>query len=98
MKERSVLSWLFRRVRRRVPMIAALVLTNAGTALFGVLFALGTRGVIDGAVAADKDAFLKACLIQLFIICALLTCNTLSRYLHDKLVDTMDREDRKSVV
>ncbi|MBQ9974230.1 MAG: ABC transporter ATP-binding protein [Oscillospiraceae bacterium] len=97
MKERSVLSWLFRRVRRRVPMIAALVLTNAGTALFGVLFALGTRGVIDGAVAADKDAFLKACLIQLFIICALLTCNTLSRYLHDKLVDTMDRDRKRQL-
>ncbi len=97
MKERFVIAWLIHRIKRRIPMIAGLVLTNAGSALFGVLFALGTRGVIDCAVGGDRDAFIKACVVQLGIIFAMLICTTLSRYLRDRLLDTMDRDRKRQL-
>lgn len=92
MKEPSVIAWLLRRIKRRLPMMIALVLTNAGSAFFSVMFALGTRGVIDSAVAADRAAFIRSCVIQLSIICVMLLCITLSRFLRDRLIDLMDRD------
>ena len=55
--KKSPLLWIFRRVRRRIPAIAVMTLAQVGQAVFAVLFALGSRGVIDSAVAGDPDAF-----------------------------------------
>lgn len=98
MKERTAFFWVLRKIRRRIPMMVVTVLTNASGALFGVLFALGTKGVIDAAVSGDMRAFWKACLVQLTIICARLLCSGLARYLRDWLVTELDRDWKRELL
>ncbi|MBR2934739.1 MAG: ABC transporter ATP-binding protein [Oscillospiraceae bacterium] len=98
MKERTVIFWILKRVRHRLPMLAAMILFNAASALLGVLFALGTKGVIDSAVAGVDGDFLAACAIQLAIICGVLLCSNLAHYLRDRLVTELDRDWKRTLL
>jgi len=84
--------WLLRQVRRRIPAIALLTLAQVGQALCGVFFALGSRGVIDSAVAGEPQAFYAACIKQALIIAGLLLCLTLQRHLRDRLSADLERD------
>jgi len=98
MKKQSAMLWVLNRVRRRLPMLVVVILTQAGSAVLGVLFALGSRGVIDSAVAGEMNAFLRACGVQLAIIFGMLFCLTLRRYLSDRLRDELDRDWKRSLL
>ena len=53
--KKTPLIWILKRIRRRIPAILLLTAAQAGHALLCVFFALGSRGVIDAAVAADPE-------------------------------------------
>ena len=90
--------WVVKRLRKRLPLLGAMTLAHVGQALFGVVFALGTRLVIDSAVSGDADAFRRACLIQGGIIAGLLVCQFLYRHLHELLLAKLDRDWKKSLL
>lgn len=92
MSLRSILYWLLTQVRHRIPSLLLLTLSQVGQALFSVLFALGSRGVIDSAVAGDPAGFWRACLYQAGIILGILICLTLSRHLRDRLSADLERD------
>ena len=97
MSDIKILKWLLGRIRRRIPLLVLLVLTTAGSALFSVFLALGTREVINGATSRDPEIFLKACGLQLSIIAGILVCTALSRYLSSRLTSDLDRDWKKSL-
>jgi len=88
----NILIWIFRQVRRRLPAIVIMTLASVGHALFGVLFALGSRGVIDSAVAGNMDGFTVACFRQGAIILGILTCLTVLRHLTERLRADLERD------
>ena len=92
MKQTKVLRYIAQKTRRRLPALLLMTAANMGVALFGVLFALGTRGVIDAAIGGERSAFLRACLVQAGIIAAILLCQFLYRFLHDRLGAVLDRD------
>lgn len=98
MKERTVIFWILKKVRHRLPVLAAMILFNAASALLGVLFALGTKGVIDSAVAGVDGEFLVACAVQLSIICGVLLCSNVGHYLRDRLVTDLDRDWKRELL
>ncbi|MBQ6718939.1 MAG: ABC transporter ATP-binding protein [Oscillospiraceae bacterium] len=87
-----ILFWILRQMRRRIPAIILMTLASVGHALLGVLFALGSRGVIDSAVAGDIQAFYKACFWQMSIILGILICLTLTRHLTERLRADLERD------
>ena len=98
MAEIHTLKWLMKRIRRRIPMLAILILSNAGSALLSVVFALGTRGVINSATGCSLEAFWRACGLQFAIITGIIVCTALSRYLSARLTDELDRDWKKSLL
>ena len=58
----NALLWLAERIKNRIPGIAHMTAAQVTHALLCVFFALGTRGVIDSAVAGDAGLFANACL------------------------------------
>lgn len=84
--------WILKRIRRRIPAIFFLVSAEVGHALFCVYFALGSRGVIDSAVAGNSTLFLSACLKQAGIIAGILICLTLVRHLRERLRADLERD------
>ena len=97
MAELKTLMWLLKRIRRRIPMLLILIVANAGSAIFSVLFAVGSKGVINGAVGGNQEVFRHACLVQLSLIIGLLTCTIISKYLTARITHDLDRDWKKSL-
>ena len=90
--------WIFKRMKKRIPAIALLTAAQVGHALFSVFFALGSRGVIDSAVAGEPKAFALACIRQGLIISGILICLTLLRHLRDRLTADLERDWKKQLL
>lgn len=97
MKHTPIL-WILQRIRRRIPAILFLTIAHTGAALLAVMFALGSRGVIDSAVAGERAAFGRACLWQGGIIVGLLLCQFLVRHLQDRLSADLERDWKKRLL
>ena len=93
MKKRSnTILWLFSSVRARIPALAALTVLSMANAALGVLFALGTRGVVNAAASREAAALLRACIVQAALIAALLLSLTGVRALRDTLSAQLERD------
>ena len=88
--KKTSLKWLFSHYRRRIPAIVLMMAAQVGHALLSVFFALGTRGVIDGATTGSRDIFLRACVHQALIILGILVCVTVMRHLRERLRADLD--------
>lgn len=86
-----ILKWVLNKVRRSIPSLLFLSVCSILSALLNVLFALGTRQVIDAAVSRQNDAFFRACLIQAVIIFLLLFFHAMVKHLKDMNRAAMDR-------
>jgi len=98
MKKRKPMIWVLGRVKRRIPALLAMTAADIAIALLGVAFALGTRGVINGATSGSSDELLKACVVQGAIIIAMLVCLTVFRHLKDRVVADLDRDWKRSML
>ena len=96
--KKNTLLWIAKRIRRRIPALVIMTAAQVGSALFGVLFALGSRGVIDAAVAGDKALFVRACLYQAGIILGILLCLTVLRHLRERLRADLERDWKRSLL
>ena len=94
----GTLRWVIKKIQCRVPAVLCLTLVNIISALFGVMFALGTKGVIDAAIAQDTAGFARACVIQAIIILVLLLCYVLIRHLRERIHANLDRDWKKSLL
>lgn len=98
MKNAPALLWLMKRIGKRIPALFLMTLVHMGQAVFGVWFALGTRQVIDCAVAGVPGPFYEACLWQGGIILGILVCLTLFRHLKEKLSAQLDRDWKQQLL
>ncbi len=98
MKQASTILWLMRRIRKRIPALVLMTAVHMGQAVFGVWFALGTRQVIDCAVAGQAGPFYEACLKQGAVILGILVCLTLFRHLKEKLNAELDRDWKQQLL
>ncbi len=92
MKKRTPIAWVSRRIYKRRGALLAMTATHIVSAFLGVLFALGTRWIIDSTQAGDSQQFVYACIAQGGLILALLGSHMLDRHLHEKLTAQIDRD------
>ena len=97
MKSKSPLSWLFGRIKGRVPELILLTAASAGGSVFGVLFALGTKNVINSAVSGTREALISAAIQQALIILGILLCLTLQRFFQARLSARLDRDWKENL-
>ena len=71
-KKMKAVLWILKKVRRRIPHIFVMTAAHIVQAAFGVLFALGTKGVIDSAVSGVRADFFSACIKQGIIIAVIM--------------------------
>ena len=92
MKKRTPIAWVSRRIQKRRWALAAITATHIVSALLGVLFALGTRWIIDSAQGGNTQQFTYACIAQGALILGLLASHTFDRHLQEKLTAQIDRD------
>ena len=98
MIRKTPLFWIFKHMRKRLLPLLVMSAAHVFTAFLGVLFALGTRQVIDCAVNGTGQEFIRACLLQGSIITGILICLTTYRYLHERLLAQLDRDWKKDLL
>lgn len=94
----SCLCWLVKRIRRRIPALLLLLAAQIGHALLLVYFALGSRSVIDSAVAGDVQLFMSACVYQGEIIIGILLCLTVVRHQKERLSAQLERDWKQQLL
>ena len=98
MKVTSPVVWVFQKIKKKIPALVLLMASNVAGALLGVFFALGSKQVIDSAVAGSKELFLRACLVQLALIAGLIATYALQRHLREWLAAELDRSFKKTLL
>lgn len=98
MKVASPVFWVFQKIKKKIPALVLLMASNVAGALLGVFFALGSKQVIDSAVAGSKEQFLRACLVQLALIVGLIGTYALQRHLREWLAAELDRSFKKNLL
>jgi len=94
----SVLLWVLKRIRKRIPAIILIVLMCVASSILSVCFALGSRGVIDSAISGVKSDFIRACGVQLSIILGILVTLTISRQVKERLVMDLERDWKRQLL
>jgi len=98
MKVASPVVWVFQKIKKKIPALVLLMASNVAGALLGVFFALGSKQVIDSAVAGSRELFLRACLVQLALIVGLIATYALQRHLREWLAAELDRSFKKKLL
>lgn len=98
MKKRSAIFWALGKMKKRMPAMILKLVSHLINAFLYVMFAVGTKEVIDTAVAGEWDAFLWACILQAGIIAGILLTLTLCRHLHDRLDADLDRDWKRELL
>ena len=98
MKAASPVVWVFQKIKKKIPALVLLMASNVAGALLGVFFALGSKQVIDSAVAGSRELFLRACLVQLALIVGLIATYALQRHLREWLAAELDRSFKKDLL
>jgi len=98
MQSAATLRWVIKKIKRRVPAILFLTFVSILSAVFGVLFALGSKSVIDSAIAGNRADFIRACVRQAAVIVGILTCSILSRHLRDRIHANLDKDWKKELL
>ena len=88
--KKASMKWLISHYRRRIPAILTMMAAQVGNSLLCVVFALGTRGVIDAAITGERSAFIRACAVQASIILGIILCLTVMRHLRERLRADLD--------
>jgi len=94
----SVSKWLISRIRRSIPSILIVTLCSVFASVSGVLFAIGTKNIIDVAVAGSRNLFPRACIIQALIILCILLFNALLQHMKERLHASLDKEWKQTVL
>lgn len=92
------LAWLLRQVRNRLWAVVLMIVAQVANALLGVYFALGSQGVIDSAVAGDRQDFYSACVTQALIITGMILSMALLRHLREQLRALLERDWKQKLL
>ena len=98
LKKKTTLSWITGQVHKRLPAIITMLAAYVGVSLLTVAFALGSRKVIDTAVAGKMDDFIDACILQGAIIIGIILCLTIYRHLKDRSMSDLDRDWKQKLL
>lgn len=98
MKKSIAVLWIIKKIKQRIPLVLMLTISTIGQSFFGVIFALGTKRVIDCAITGAQNDFFSACIWQGAIIVGILLCMTISRHLRARLQADLDRDWKKDLL
>lgn len=68
MKDKATLTWIYQQSKNQFFSIFLLVLGNAAFAVIGVVYALASRGIVDGATSGDIHRLIQQAILLLAIM------------------------------
>ena len=96
--KKSIILWILKKIKNRIPSIVVMTLANVGSSLMGVLFALNSKQLIDRAVTGERQLFFRACILQVLLILGMILCISITRILREKILAQLDRDWKKELL
>lgn len=96
--KKSPILWIAAKIRRRIPAILLMTAMQILNALLSVYFALSSRGVIDAAIAGERETFFRACGRQAAIVAGILLTLTALRHLRERLRADLERDWKRNLL
>ena len=92
------ISWIYRKVKRRLPMILFASALSAAVSYAGIRFSLTTKSVINSAVSGDTAALKASCILLIALSLFRLFGNMLSQLVVFNLKEKLERDFKYSVL
>lgn len=91
-------SWIYRKIKKRLPMILFTAVLSAAVSYAGVRFSLTTKSVVNNAIAGDMDALKVSCIALVVLNLFRLFGNILSQFLNVNLHEKLERDFKRSIL
>ena len=97
-KNKHYLSWIFRKIRRRIPAIVFAGVLSAAVAYADVRFSLTTKSVVNNAIGGDLNGLKVSCIALIVLTLFRLFGNMLNQFLSVNLRERLERDFKHSVL
>ena len=94
----NYVSWIYRKIRKRIPLLLLYTALSAAVAYAGIRFSLTTKSVINSAVSSNREALTVSCIILISLSLFRLFGNTLNKLLTVNLTEKLERDFKYSVL
>ena len=91
-------SWIYKKIRRRMPMIAFTAVLSAAVSFAGVQFSLTTKAVVNNAISGDTDALRFSCIVLIGLSLFRLFGSMLNQFLGVNLRERLERDFKHAVL
>ena len=96
--KKHYLPWIYRKIRKRLPMILFTAVLSAAVSYAGVRFSLTTKSVVNNAIAGDMDALKGSCIVLIALSLFRLFGNMLNQFLGVNLHEKLERDFKRSIL
>lgn len=97
-KRKNYVSWIYRKIRKRLPLIVFNTLLTSAVSYAGIRFSLATKTVINNAISGDIDALRLSCVILIGLSLFRLLGSTLGQFLTVNLHEQLERDFKRSIL
>ena len=94
----NYISWIYRKIKKRVPMLLIYTALSAAVAYAGIRFSLTTKTVINSAVSGDRAGLMVSSMILIGLSLFRLLANTLNKFLMVNLNEQLERDFKYSIL
>lgn len=91
-------SWIYKKIRRRMPMIAFTAVLSAAVSYAGVQFSLTTKAVVNNAISGNSDALRLSCIVLISLSLFRLFGSMLNQFLGVNLRERLERDFKHAVL
>lgn len=98
MRKKSVLVWLVKQMKNRIPALFLMAALDALAALAGVYFALSTKDVVNFAISGDSVGLYRAVFVLGACIVSILLFRGTFRLMHNYLLARLDADWKSKIL
>ena len=97
-KKRNYIRWIYRKTKKRLPMILLMTLLDTAVSYANIQFALTTKSVVNGAVSGDHQLMKLSAVILVALCLFRMLGSTASRFLSVNIHENLERDFKFSIL
>lgn len=98
LKRRNYVSWIYQKVRKRLPAVLFMSALNMAVSYANIQFALTTKTVVNSAISMDMNLLMRSALFMVGLSLFRLFGSSLSQYLMVNNQENLERDFKRSVL
>ncbi|MBE6949969.1 MAG: ABC transporter ATP-binding protein [Ruminococcaceae bacterium] len=97
-KRKNYVSWIYRKVKKRIPAIMFQMLLSVAVSYANIQFSLNTKNLVNSAIAGDYNALIFCAGIMIALCLFRLTGNMINQFLSVNVQEQLERDFKRSIL